>query len=73
MTRPTNGPVNLGTTTAGPSATDPAAPSPAAPWARQGGRADKPVTPRARRIVEDLPAWDPLPPGEITVHRPRHG
>ncbi|MDW8810552.1 hypothetical protein P1P68_38585, partial [Streptomyces scabiei] len=29
-----------------------------------------PVTRRLRRTVTDLPAWDPLPPGEQLVRRP---
>ena len=38
------------------------------PWVRRtGGR--RPATSRQRRIVRDLPGWDPLPPGENRVHR----
>jgi hypothetical protein len=42
------------------------------PWARQAPAADvKPVTDRMHNLVHGLPAWDPLPPGEILVRRPR--
>ncbi|MGW1668239.1 hypothetical protein [Streptomyces sp. NPDC002324] len=51
--------------------TPPAAP---APWAtaapHPGTAAPDPVTRRLRRTVTDLPAWDPLPPGEQLVRRP---
>jgi hypothetical protein len=41
------------------------------PWARQAALAHQPhVTGRIRRRVQGLPSWDPLPPGEILVHRP---
>ncbi len=40
-------------------------------WARQRATGNAPVTPRTRRIVPGLPAWEPLPPGEIAVRR--HG
>jgi hypothetical protein len=40
------------------------------PWARQATETpDKPLTDRLHRLVEGLPAWDPLPPGEILVVR----
>jgi hypothetical protein len=29
----------------------------------------KPETSRARKIAGDLPDWEPLPPGELLVHR----
>ncbi len=29
----------------------------------------KPQTTRERRIAGDLPEWEPLPPGELRVHR----
>lgn len=44
------------------------------PWSglpRQPG--SEPVTSRLRRIVEELPDWEPLPPGEILVRRPGSG
>ncbi|MFJ1668684.1 hypothetical protein ACIOK4_20275 [Streptomyces bottropensis] len=52
--------------------TPPAAP---APWATAaphppGRPAPDPVTRRLRQTVSDLPAWDPLPPGEQLVRRP---
>ena len=30
-----------------------------------------PTTSRERRIAGDLPDWEPLPPGELFVRRPR--
>lgn len=30
----------------------------------------KPQTSRERLMAGDLPAWEPLPPGELTVRRP---
>jgi hypothetical protein len=43
------------------------------PWARQGARkTGVPVTGRVRRLVQGLPSWDPLPPGEILVRRRSH-
>jgi hypothetical protein len=54
------------------AATGPAQPDNAVvPWARQTMIAHQPhVTSRVRQRVQDLPSWDPLPPGEILVHRP---
>ncbi|MEU5033158.1 hypothetical protein AB0G48_03250 [Streptomyces rubiginosohelvolus] len=43
---------------------------PAAPWASGPGAGSSPATGRMRRIAQDLPAWEPLPPGETTVRRP---
>jgi hypothetical protein len=40
------------------------------PWARQS-TAHQPLTGRSRRHLRGLPAWDPLPPGEVLVQR-RH-
>ncbi|MDT0445437.1 hypothetical protein [Streptomyces johnsoniae] len=42
------------------------------PWAAGAPPADKAerLTSRLRRVVEDLPAWSPEPPGEILVRRP---
>lgn len=40
------------------------------PWAQQTTSQDR-ITNRARRMVRDLPSWDPLPPGEVFVHRHR--
>ncbi|MGW6690604.1 hypothetical protein [Streptomyces sp. NPDC054961] len=42
------------------------------PWARQP-EATGPSTARLRRIVEGLPDWEPLPPGEILVRRGGNG
>jgi hypothetical protein len=40
------------------------------PWARQN-TGHEPLTGRSRRLLRNLPGWDPLPPGEILVQR-RH-
>lgn len=63
-------------TTDGSRRDDPTAQAdPPVPWARRpaGGPAGgpAPATGRARRMVDDLPPWEPLPPGEILVQRPR--
>ncbi|GAA2244702.1 MULTISPECIES: hypothetical protein [Kitasatospora] len=42
----------------------------ASPWAAAPKPADERVTNRLRRIVDSLPEWEPLPPGEVTVRRP---
>lgn len=39
-------------------------------WARQGNAGVPRATSRQRRTVQQLPAWEPLPPGEILVRRP---
>ncbi|ULR48853.1 hypothetical protein [Streptomyces deccanensis] len=54
------------------STTPPAAPAPwaSAPAHPPGQPAPEPVTRRLRRTVTDLPAWEPLPPGEQLVRRP---
>ncbi|QGV82446.1 hypothetical protein EIZ62_03655 [Streptomyces ficellus] len=41
------------------------------PWAtaRAAERTDR-ATSRMRRVVEGLPDWEPLPPGETFVRRP---
>lgn len=52
----------------------PAAPAPGAispsPWAASPEPAAERVTSRLRRTVEELPDWEPLPPGETVVRRP---
>lgn len=58
-----------------PAPVPPEPPAAPAPWAsatsRPAGRpAPDPVTRRLRQTVTDLPAWDPLPPGEQLVRRP---
>ncbi|MFE0513887.1 hypothetical protein [Streptomyces sp. NPDC058964] len=40
------------------------------PWAAQRGPQQERVTSRLRRVVEGLPDWEPLPPGETVVRRP---
>jgi hypothetical protein len=62
--------MNASTPAQAGSPTD-AAPPATTPWAQQSVEAESRATRRARRIVEGLPAWEPLPPGEITVNRPR--
>lgn len=42
------------------------------PWARQPATPAKPATGRFRRMVDTLPDWEPLPPGEILVRRRGH-
>ena len=32
----------------------------------------KPQTQRRHEMVGDLPDWQPLPPGELSLRRPRH-
>ncbi|MFD6338570.1 hypothetical protein [Streptomyces sp. NPDC060131] len=62
-----------------PSQTTPprAAPSRAAPsqgaspWASAPARPKERATSRLRKVVEGLPDWEPLPPGEMTVRRPK--
>ncbi len=61
MTQPANGKHSI------PAQTD----ASTAPWARQEPSAADRATTRARRYVEDLPSWEPLPPGEINVRRRR--
>jgi hypothetical protein len=41
------------------------------PWAQQATKPQPRATSRARRMVQDLPSWEPLPPGELLVHRNR--
>lgn len=45
-------------------------PDTSVPWAQQRVPSQR-VTRRDRKMVHSLPAWDPLPPGEITVRRGR--
>lgn len=67
MTQPTNGnrPIPVQKTVDFPDRADDEV-----PWARQV-TARQPNTTRNRRVVRDLPGWDPLPPGENLVHRRR--
>ncbi|MEU9027321.1 hypothetical protein AB0D46_07275 [Streptomyces sp. NPDC048383] len=39
-------------------------------WAAGAEPAEERTTARLRRVVEGLPAWSPLPPGEQLVRRP---
>ncbi|MGW5868155.1 hypothetical protein ACWFRJ_39090 [Streptomyces sp. NPDC055239] len=43
---------------------------PPSPWAATGRPQGERVTNRLRRIAEELPDWEPLPPGETFVRRP---
>ncbi|MFF3016774.1 hypothetical protein [Streptomyces sp. NPDC057939] len=49
-------------------------PDPGAPrrrlWAGGAEPAEERTTARLRRVVEGLPEWSPLPPGEQLVRRP---
>ncbi|MFD3873415.1 hypothetical protein [Streptomyces sp. NPDC058623] len=50
---------------------DPEAPQPRRRlWAAGAEPAEERTTARLRRVVEGLPAWSPLPPGEQLVRRP---
>lgn len=40
------------------------------PWGAARRPTEERVTNRVRRIVEGLPDWEPLPPGETVVRRP---
>ena len=44
--------------------------TPATPWARQTSTRQERATTRVRKMVEDLPTWEPFPPGESLVRRP---
>jgi len=39
-------------------------------WAGQQLTPDQRKLSRKRKIAEDLPAWNPMPPGELSVVRP---
>ncbi|MFJ9027686.1 hypothetical protein ACIRQP_04035 [Streptomyces sp. NPDC102274] len=64
-------------TTSPPTASPQAAPSratpfqAASPWASAPARPKERATSRLRKVVEGLPGWEPLPPGEMTVRRPK--
>jgi hypothetical protein len=45
----------------------------AVPWAQQATTPAERRTARQRQMVEGLPSWDPLPPGEIYVQRQQRG
>jgi hypothetical protein len=49
----------------------PIAPESSVPWARQAAAPQPRATSRTRQMVHGLPAWEPLPPGELLVHRHR--
>ena len=40
-------------------------------WARPPEPKEKHVTDRVRKRAEGLPDWEPLPPGEFIVRRPK--
>ncbi|MGW6059929.1 hypothetical protein [Streptomyces sp. NPDC055189] len=40
------------------------------PWAATGRTGGERVTSRLRKIADELPDWEPLPPGETFVRRP---
>ncbi|MEU3749798.1 MULTISPECIES: hypothetical protein [Streptomyces] len=40
------------------------------PWASHRPAGTERATSRLRRVVEGLPDWEPLPPGEMLVRRP---
>ncbi|MBT2405117.1 MULTISPECIES: hypothetical protein [unclassified Streptomyces] len=39
-------------------------------WAAGAEPADERTTARLRRVVDGLPEWSPLPPGEQLIRRP---
>ncbi|MCG5467032.1 hypothetical protein MED01_006082 [Micromonospora sp. MED01] len=41
------------------------------PWAQQASTPVEHRTDRRRHMVQGLPSWEPLPPGEIYVQRHR--
>lgn len=43
------------------------------PWAQQAATQRDHKTDRRRQMVQGLPSWDPLPPGEIYVQRHQRG
>ncbi|MER5206602.1 hypothetical protein [Streptomyces sp. NPDC002825] len=43
------------------------------PWAARRPEPTERATSRLRRLVEGLPDWEPLPPGETLVRRPGTG
>lgn len=53
-----------------PEAVEPAAGGRRRLWAAGAGPAEERTTARLRRIVQGLPEWSPLPPGEQLVRRP---
>ncbi|MGI5245920.1 hypothetical protein [Dactylosporangium sp. CA-139066] len=52
-------------------APEPAPEAPPSPWARQAAAQQPRATKRERKLVDGLPDWEPLPPGEILVRRHR--
>ncbi|MEU3573325.1 hypothetical protein AB0E96_33600 [Kitasatospora sp. NPDC036755] len=48
-------------------------PAAGSPWAASPRPSTDRATSRLRRLVEGLPDWEPLPPGELTVRRPGTG
>lgn len=45
-------------------------PAGASPWGATRKPAGERATSRVRKVVEGLPDWEPLPPGETVVRRP---
>ncbi|MFE4371323.1 hypothetical protein ACFRMN_24375 [Streptomyces sp. NPDC056835] len=64
-------PAPSGTPQAAPSGTPRVAAQAASPWAATPTRPKERATSRLRKVVEGLPDWEPLPPGEMTVRRPK--
>lgn len=60
----------MSTTPEATNGTRPEATTKTVPWARQVTAARERATPRVRKMVEGLPPWEPLPPGEMLVRRP---
>ncbi len=53
------------------SSATPVAQEASVPWARQAATPQPRATSRTRHMVHGLPGWEPLPPGELLVHRHR--
>ncbi|MFF8381430.1 hypothetical protein ACF07V_35570 [Streptomyces sp. NPDC015661] len=58
-----------------PQAAPPAVrrPTTDSPWAARRPDQTERATSRLRRVVEGLPDWEPLPPGETLLRRPGTG
>ena len=68
--RPHRAPDRAPQSGSGAAAEPPAKAATASPWAAIPQQTRAPATSRLRRVVEALPSWEPLPPGESLVRRP---
>ncbi|WP_203616456.1 hypothetical protein, partial [Streptomyces sp. SID13726] len=67
---PAPAPVPGPTTAPAPSWGTVGASGAASPWGSSRRAGGERVTSRVRNVVEGLPDWEPLPPGETVVRRP---